>query len=386
MATYENNIVSELLYNDGEALDYNDLNNAQRHARSMLYDGVHGTLARVVERDYQPQAVSSTGHAWTIGNGCQPYVSASTLTVSFTPGAIGFKASGVPDGTDPLFLWYHMGLAEVSLTAGAADATNPRWDIVQIKIEHAEGTSETRDFSTTGGVLSSVSFNKRRRTKLTASIKAGTAAASPSEPTPDAGYVKLCAIHIAATATVITPTTVRDYRMPVGYRVIDMIPGLHCGRDTQWSVDVTGMVTGDGNATPRRLYATPQLGTPFASGRLLAVGVSADLAGAGATAELQRVNWATTSFSATTVKDISANVLSSTDRYMEVALWDEAIWMDGSSAPSCQGAAGNANGYGEATVGAGLSTTTMNKLWLKIATGASSADIIKFIRFIVAGM
>ena len=99
-----------------------------------------------------------------------------------------------------------------------------------------------------------------------------------------------------------------------------------------------------------------------------------------------RVNWATTSFSATTVKDISASVLSSTDRYMEVALWDEAIWLDGSSAPSCQGAAGNANGYGEATIGGNLATTTMNKLWLKIATGVSSADIIKFIRFIVAGM
>ena len=386
MATYENNIISELLYNDGEALDYNDLNNAQRHARSMLYDGVHGTLARVVERDYQPQAVSSTGHAWTIGNGCQPYVSASTLTVSFTPGAIGFKASGVPDGTDPLFLWYHMGLAEVSLTAGAADATNPRWDIVQIKIEHAEGSAETRDFSTTGGVLSSVSFSKRRRTKLTASIKAGTAAASPTEPTPDAGYVKLCAIHIAATATVITPTTVRDYRMPVGYRVIDLIPGVHCARDTQWSVDVSGMVTGDGDATPRRLYAMPQMGAPFASGRLLAVGVSADQVNTGGTALLQRVNWATSALSTTTVKDISASVLSTTDRYMEVALWDEAIWLDGSSSPSCQGGAGNASGYGEATIGAPLTATTMNKLWLAIATAASSADTIKFIRFIVAGM
>ena len=386
MATYENNIISELLYNDGEALDYNDLNNAQRHARSMLYDGVHGTLARVVERDYQPQAVSSTGHAWTIGNGCQPYVSASTLTVSFTPGAIGQKASGVPDGTDPLFLWYHMGLAEVSLTAGAADATNPRWDIVQIKIEHTEGTAETRDFSTTAGVLSSVSFSKRRRTRLTASIKAGTAAASPTEPTPGAGYVKLCAIHIAATATVITPTTVRDYRMPVGYRVIDMVPGVHCSLDSQWTVDISGQVTADNNATPRRIYAQPQIGVPFASGRLLAVGVSCDQVSTGGTALLQRVNWADTALATTTVKDISASVLGTTSAYREVALWDEAIWMDGSSSPSCQGGAGNASGYGEATIGAPASLTTMNRLWLKVTNAANSQDIVAFIRFIVAGM
>lgn len=386
MATYENNIISELLYNDGEALDYNDLNNAQRHARSMLYDGVHGTLARVVERDYQPHVVSATEHAWTIGNGCQPYVSASTLTVSFTPGAIGQKASGVPDGTDPLFLWYHMGLAEVSLTAGAADATNPRWDIVQIKIEHAEGSAETRDFSTTAGVLSSVSFSKRRRTRLTASIKAGTAAASPTEPTPDAGYVKLCAIHIAATATVITPTTVRDYRMPVGYRVIDLIPGIHCALDSEWVHDISGMVTSDNNATPRRIFAYPQFGAPFASGRLLAVGVSADQQNTGGTAILQSYNFGTVTLTPATVLDISASVLSTTDRYMEVALWDSAIWMDGTSAPSCQGGAGNASGYGEATIGAGLSTTTMNKLVLKITNAANSQDTIKFIRFIVAGM
>lgn len=386
MATYENNIISELLYNDGEALDYNDLNNAQRHARSMLYDGVHGTLARAVERDYQPHVVSGTEHAWTIGNGCQPFVSASTLTVSFTPGAIGQKAAGVPDGTDPLFLWYHMGLAEVSLTAGAADATNPRWDIVQIKIEHAEGSAETRDFSTTAGVLSSVSFSKRRRTKLTASIKAGTPAASPTEPTPDAGYVKLCAIHIAATATVITPTTVRDYRMPVGYRVIDLLPGQHCYKDPQFTVGGYGQVTGDGNATPRVVLAMPQMGAPFMSGRLLAVGVTSDLDGAGATALLRRYNAATVGTSVTTVKDISASVLGAADRYREVALWDEAIWMDGSPSPSCQGGAGNATGYGEATIGAPATLTTMNKLVLQLSTGVSSLDTFGLLRFIVAGM
>ena len=385
MTVYGNNYVSEILANLGEEATLGDFNDAQRHLRSQLLDGVHGPLARVVERDYLPQVVSSTGHAWTIGNGAQPFVSASTLTVSFTAGWLGQRIS-VPDGTDPGFLWYHCGIGEVSLTAGAADATNPRWDIVQIKIEHVEGTAESRDFKDASGVLSTTSTNKRRRTQMTATIKAGTAAASPTEPTPDSGYVKLCAIHIAATATVITPTTVRDYRMPVGYRVIDLIPGVHCARDTQWAVDVSGMVTGDGNVTPRRLYAMPQMGAPFASGRLLAVGVSADQVNTGGTAILQRVNWATSALSTTTVKDISASVLSTTDRYMEVALWDEAIWMDGSSSPSCQGGAGNASGYGEATVGAPLTATTMNKLWLAITTAASSADTIKFVRFIVAGM
>lgn len=385
MTVYGNDYVSEILVTLGEEGDQDDFNNMQRHLRSQLNDGVYGPLARVVERDYLPQVVSSTGHAWTIGNGAQPFVSASTLAVSFTAGLLGQRVS-VPDGTDPGFLWYHCGIGEVSLTAGAADATNPRWDIVQIKIEHVEGTSESRDFEDAAGVLTSTATNKRRRTQMTATIKAGTAAASPTEPSPDAGYVKLCAIHIAATATVITPTTVRDYRMPLGYRVIDLIPGIHCALDSQWVHDISGMVTSDNNATPRRIFAYPQFGTPFASGRLLAVGVSADQQNTGGTAILQSYNFGTVTLTPATVLDISASVLSTTDRYMEVALWDSAIWMDGTSSPSCQGGAGNATGYGEATIGAGLSTTTMNKLVLKITNAANSQDTIKFIRFIVAGM
>ncbi|MBP8274770.1 MAG: hypothetical protein KAY59_10085 [Acidobacteria bacterium] len=385
MTVYGNDYVSEILVTLGEEGDQDDFNNMQRHLRSQLNDGVYGPLARVVERDYLPQVVSSTGHAWTIGNGAQPFVSASTLAVSFTAGLLGQRVS-VPDGTDPGFLWYHCGIGEVSLTAGAADATNPRWDIVQIKIEHVEGTSESRDFEDAAGVLTTTATNKRRRTQMTATIKAGTAAAIPTEPSPDAGYVKLCAIHIAATATVITPTTVRDYRMPVGYRVIDLLPGQHCYADPQFTVGGYGTVTGDGNATPRVVRAMPQMGAPFMSGRLLAVGVTSDLDGAGATALLRRYNAATVGTSVTTVKDISASVLGAADRYREVALWDEAIWLDGSPSPSCQGGAGNATGYGEATIGAPTTLTSLNKLELELSTGVSSLDTFGVIRFIVAGM
>lgn len=379
----------ELLFNDGEALDYNDLNNAQRYMRSALYDGVLAQLARTHESSdwYGTQNIGGPSFLSVLGNGLAPTITGSSLVVSVASGECGqHGAGGVLSanlGDDANMIWhgFDTSLAGTTyqFTSGAADATNPRWDILQAKIDHTTGGAETRDSSTVGGVLSSASFDKERQTRLTMSIKAGTAAASPTEPTPDSGYVKLFAWRIEALATAITADNFRDYRMPVGMTIIDM-PARLWPRTGGFTESSDGMLIADGAST-RTAQASPW--GHWRTGRLVAVGLASDtVAGSGATALLTKTNYAANPYTQATLLDCSAALLDNTAAFAFRGriLTDQAIWMDGTNCPSVQGASDFAV-YGSPTV-----KTTLYKLDLRVASGATHADTFAWARFIVAGM
>ncbi len=379
----------ELLFNDGEALDYNDLNNAQRYMRSALYDGVLSHLARTHESDdwYGTQTLGGPAYLSVLGNGLAPSITGSSLVVSVASGECGQHGAGAISsanlGDDVNMIWHAFDTAlagtTYQFTSGAADATNPRWDILQAQITHAAGASETRDSSTVGGVLSSVSFNKERQTVLTMSIKAGTAAASPTEPSADSGYVKLFAWRIEAAATAITAANFRDYRMPVGLRVIDM-PARLWPRTGGYTESSDGMLVADGAST-RTAQASPW--GHWRTGRLVAVGLASDtVAGSGATALLTKTNYAVNPYTNTTLLDCSSSLIDNTGAFAfrGLLLTDQAIWMDGTNCPSVQGASDFAV-YGSPT-----SKTTLYKLDLRIASGATHADTFAWARFYVAGM
>lgn len=220
------NISREVLFNDGEDLEYGDLNNVQRFLRSALYDQTVSPLARIVRDDTSP--VSS--YLYCLGSSMQPFVT-NNSRLQFQAGTIFQYLGGAIDGLDPQFLSYYFDGTEWSasfagdggvVTMATADATNPRIDMVQVKLEQStvEIAAVSRDFKDgTTGALSSQTFRKVRNVKATFSIKNGTPAANPAEPTPDAGYVKLCSYWVSAASTSIAQDSkVFDYRVPVGLR------------------------------------------------------------------------------------------------------------------------------------------------------------------------
>lgn len=380
----------ELLFNDGEALDYNDLNNAQRYMRSAIGDGLLAQLARVHETQdwYGTNSLGGPAFLSVLGNGLAPTITGSSLVVSVASGECGQHGAGAITsanlGDDVNMIWHGFDTAlagtTYQFTSGAADATNPRWDILQARITHASGASETRDSSTTGGVLSSQSFNKERQTVLTMSIKAGTAAASPTEPTPDSGYVKLFAWRIEATATAITAANFRDYRMPVGLTIIDM-PARLWPRTGGFTESSDGVLVADGAST-RTAQASPGPKL-WRTGRLVAVGLASDtVAGSGATALLTTTDYGVYPYTNTTLSDLSASLIDNTAgfAFRGKLLHDVAIWMDGTNCPSVQGASDFAV-YGSPTV-----KTSVKKLDLRVASGATHADTFAWARFYVAGM
>jgi hypothetical protein len=381
----------ELLYNDGEGLDFNDLNNAQRYMRSALYDGVLGYLARQHELDnnYGP-TLNGPQSLRILGNSLAPSITGSSLVVTVGKGtcgqhnAGGMSTSGATVGDDVNFIWHDFdtSVETATFTSGAASGSNPRWDILQAKIDHTTGAAETRDFEdATTHALSSVSFDKERQTRLTMSIKAGTAAGSPTEPDPDSGYVKLFAWRIETSATAITAANFRDYRMPVGLRIID-ITGRLMARTGGFTESSDGVLVADGAST-RTAIAMPQCGgAPWRTGRVVAVGLASDtVAGSGASAILANADYGVNPYTSATLLDVSASLIDNTAgfAYRAVSLMDQAVWMDGTHAPSIVGST-DLQVFGTPTI-----LTSLHKLELRLASGATHADTFSWARFYVAG-
>lgn len=109
-------------------------------------------------------------------------------------------------------------------TFAVGDATNPRIDLLQMKLDWA--TAGTAGYA-----------NKRVVTR-TINIKQGTPAATPAMPNPDANFVALCHVFVAANWTganpigrpwyngVLPQANVLDQRMPLGVDVIPVRVGI----------------------------------------------------------------------------------------------------------------------------------------------------------------
>lgn len=86
----------------------------------------------------------------------------------------------------------------------AADPTNPRYDIVQVRQYVEEYDTQVRAFKnpiTSAITYSSVNTKQRYTTEY--SVKKGTADVSPVAPAKDVGYVKLAEVYIPASSSTI---------------------------------------------------------------------------------------------------------------------------------------------------------------------------------------
>jgi len=198
-----NDLFKGQLFNDGEGLDYNDLNDLARMGVARMCDQLRLEATGQLGSTADPEGQGSplTLLIYTLTGGCAVLTNNGATQVTVRRGTI-FQKIADPTGDEAQFLPYTLVNSEFNLTLTAGDATNPRIDIVQVKLEWESAVTQSRDFKdATTGVITTTTPNKRRRVKATFSIKLGTAAATPSYPAPDTGYAVLGAVFVPATWT-----------------------------------------------------------------------------------------------------------------------------------------------------------------------------------------
>jgi hypothetical protein len=329
----------ELLFNDGEGLSHDDLNNAQRYLRAHVNDNIMAQMARTKS---SPPSLDAN-KIYTIGGGGMCYADNIThLKIRNHPGTIFQKVTGSIDGLDPKFLSYNVADGEISpsgsngIVFDTADGSHDRYDIVCVKlsqITNDSADSETRDFKdATTGVLTSQSFYKKRKVTLSVQVVKGTPASSPVEPSVPSGYVKIYSILIRATyAGFLDPTQdINDRTFPLGFERPHLI-----GRntiapiegDSDWTVDAnygTVSTVAETGAT----YLVP--GSNRLGSKLIRVRFGGQLS-ADSVVRLVRVDM--TNHTVTNLTDLTtafaALVGSLDDRVVDIGSYGPYYWLNG---------------------------------------------------------
>jgi hypothetical protein len=159
----------------------------------------------------QVQVSAGMGFLWA------PAGNATNIDGVTPAGAVPFLDDR--EGAKPLWL-----STAKTINVPAADATNPRYDIVEVNYARALGDLRSRDFFDVGvGDFVPTNATKCLGFSLDAvtpsingaaaiNYKTGTAAASPTEPTVTSGYVKIGTVRVQAASTTVPGTRVIDRR------------------------------------------------------------------------------------------------------------------------------------------------------------------------------
>src|SRR5260221_4402106 len=191
------------LFNDGEGWVHTDSNDAQRFLAARLHDQIFEKLiGNFSGSDPEFGGVNTnTSTAWSycvdIGS-AYPKQGSANNKIKLASGTL-FQKLANSDGNEPSLLAYTFdGTDEFTLANG--DATNPRVDMLQMKLSYLETDVQSRDFQdATTHVVTTQTMNKKRKVQLALSIKQGTPASSPTYPTPDTGYVPIACVVVGAT-------------------------------------------------------------------------------------------------------------------------------------------------------------------------------------------
>lgn len=252
-----NDNLKSVRWADGQGITHGDLNDAQRFNAARLFDALLEKLIPGPGNPDQEQSsalqltaqhgdnVALNQFAYTLHGGqAYPRQGTANNKVQIAPGTLLQKIAA-RDGNEPTLLCYTFtGTEEVTLSNG--DATHPRVDLVQMKLEWEDGDSVSRDFedAVTGAPTSQLT-NIKRRVKCTLSVKQGTPAASPAYPTPDAGCVVIAGVVVPNGFTWATAldyvdfsgkAILHDQRMPLGaVREYHVLP-TDIAYDSTWTL------------------------------------------------------------------------------------------------------------------------------------------------------
>jgi hypothetical protein len=186
---------------------------------------------------------------------------------SYAPTLTGNSIGGISQVNDvgDIYPLYMSGSQAISVPT--ADATNPRIDIIEVKVDRRYENPLTRDvFNPATEVFDPTLLNKGltydllNRTSINGSAainyKTGTPAGVPAAPSVSAGYIKIAEVYVAAGVTSIVQSEIADYR-PVAF------PGgvAEFTARCTWSTDVvaTPLTVSWGTCTPGfRVYLTSE--------------------------------------------------------------------------------------------------------------------------------
>lgn len=302
-------LYSKVLFNDGEGVDPVDFNNAQKFLMAHLQDStlqylIGASKAFTIDPTnglYDPEYAGENGtdaetrFAYCLSPGAAYLRRGSGANVvQITAGTLIQKV-GTSAGTDATLIPYTFNGTE-TWTIAAGDASNPRVDLLQMKLEYIDGNSETRDFEdAVTRAKSTTTPNKRRRVQCTLSVKQGTPAAAPFVPEPDAGFVPVGSVLVGtnyATGTNIvigedssgTNAVLHDQRMPLRVRAHRVDP-IAYKLVTAWALSNNNSTVTSSNAT-NDMY----IPCPAGLGRLVGVSIHHTVAFSSPTNQLGRSN------------------------------------------------------------------------------------------------
>lgn len=282
---------------DGEGITFGDMNDAPRFGMARLFDQIlENLIGDVSLSQADPEfsglrGANAPNHLAYALHGGSAFLRQGSANnkLQIAPGVL-FQKIANQSGAEPTLAPYSfVGSEEVAITAG--DATNPRVDLVQMKLEWVAADSQSRDFQdAVTGANSTTTFSKKRRVQCTLSVKVGTPAATPTYPDPDAGFVALAGVFVGtsyATGTALTfgldqagaTAVVHDQRMPLRVRGDEVWPRA-MNILTNWTVSNSGIISAN---------VTNSLSIPVpcsAAQRLVGVRIEKDAAAAFTTSRL----------------------------------------------------------------------------------------------------
>lgn len=287
---------------DGEGIDLTDMINMQLfrrlHEINLLMSGVHpnivgdpgapGDVGNPTSNEDQAALGASISQLVLAPHGGAAFVYATAVArqIAITPGAICTFSDEPWTESGEEFATFRSG--GYLLTTGVGDAANPRIDLVEIKLEYINGDPQSRHFedATTREPTSQAGTNKERQVKLTYQIKAGTPAASPAYPSPSVGFLPLAAIWIPQNHNAVhSPANIRDMRMPLGLRVVDVDFRQFQYTGAQPWTDLSGAIATTGINSTDVDYVIAVCPNANPGARLVGVGIHCSL-GDDATCEL----------------------------------------------------------------------------------------------------
>jgi hypothetical protein len=280
-------------FSDGEGIMAPDLIDLSRRPRAHLTDAFvqalagslddEGAMLGAFDPEFGGQSVlgnASARRAYALSSGAAFLRQGSANNkIAIAPGTLLQKLLATNGADSTLAPFTFDGTTEFTLTNG--DGVNPRVDLLQMKLEHVTDTPTGRDFEdAVTRAVTSQTLLKRYRVQCTLSTKAGTPSATPTVPTPDAGFVPIGAAIVGngwtvsgnapvfgADTTPASNVVVMDYRMPLRVRAHRVDP-VNFKLVTAWALSNNNTTVTSSNAT-NDLYVA----CPAGLGRVVAVSV-----------------------------------------------------------------------------------------------------------------
>lgn len=169
--------------------------------------------------------------------------------------------------------------AQIWGTGQAADATNPRLDIICVTYQEVAGTPALKNFVNPGPPVSfyTQTVNTRQQSAPLFAVVHGTPSATPAEPVVPSGYVKLATVTVPANATTVTEGQVAN-NLNINIKALDQLQ-FSSGPSSVFS-DVlhgNGVYFGINGALAVAQLGSPAMDVGVATGTALLAGTTASV-------------------------------------------------------------------------------------------------------------